>query len=151
MNILSKCLLLCSFGLALGICPTKGRAEGMTVGMHLASIHSKDNDRMNNDNLGAYVQSGHLVAGCYKNSIHRNSFYAGYVLEAGPFAITGGIISGYMRHNGQGHTRGALGPLLAFSARSPEFWGVRVRANYVPARLVKAADVLNLAIETHFN
>lgn len=127
-----------------------GAAQGQTVGVHVASVHSKENSQFNNDNWGAYIQKDGWLGGIYRNSIHRNTFYAGRTIEYGPFALAGGLMTGYQKKSGIGYTRGAVGGFLAISAFTPEIAGVRAKITYIPARLVKSPDVLNLAIEKKF-
>jgi hypothetical protein len=150
MHPLSKFTLCLAAGLAFSVCQ-KTHAQGLTVGVHLASVHIPAHDDQNNRNLGAYVRSvdGWTLGG-YRNTIRRNSLYAGKTERGllGPVDVTAGIVSGYQKKDGKGHTRGALGPLLAFSYQVPvAVLGVKPRIVYVPGHLVKAADLVHLAVE----
>jgi hypothetical protein len=147
-------------GSALGYA-TDAHAEGLVVGLHLASHHFPDDEGYNNVNVGAYARFDNgLTIGGYRNSIRRNSFYAGYTQALpGPFSVTVGAISGYKLKQGkghkvgstsEGHTRGALGLLLAPSIALPSIMGVTPRIIYSPGHLVKADDSFNLSIESSF-
>jgi hypothetical protein len=82
-------------------------AQADTIGLHLASWHSKPG--YNNVNPGAYWRgdSG-LTVGAYCNSESRSALfpgarrcelarYVGYSFEAGPVTLTAGVIDGYQR------------------------------------------------------
>lgn len=101
MNIVSKCLLLCSFGLAMGLCPTKGRAEGVTIGVHTISAHVPQHDQTNT-NWGIYARRGQTEAGIYRNSFARTGAYLaqGFELAQGGWGVLGlqvGVAYGYQR------------------------------------------------------
>jgi len=66
-----------------------------TIGVHTVSIHAPDHDE-NNENFGLYVQHKRLILGAYRNSIDRNTVYAGYVQPLGHgFDVMAGLASGY--------------------------------------------------------
>jgi hypothetical protein len=100
-----KHLLRCVFGLgisllicaAIGYC-TQARAEGLIVGLHLASVHTPARDGQNNTNTGVYVRDASgLTAGAYVNTQRRTSLYVGQQFDLGPIDVTVGIVSGYQR------------------------------------------------------
>ena len=94
---------------ALTACATHAQDDGMTIGLHLASVHSAPG--MNNRNPGLYLRmpSG-FTAGFYENSVSKTRFagegsprristYAGWTWETSSrrFAVTIGAASGYGR------------------------------------------------------
>jgi len=160
MHYSSGLALTLLIGSALGY-STQAQAEGITVGVHTISHHFPDDEGYNDNNIGLYARLDNgLTFGGYRNSIQRNSFYLGYSHELpGPFSVTVGAVSGYQFKagngrkpgaHGEGHTRGALGLLLAGSVALPQVFGLTPRIIYFPGHLVKADDVLNLAIEQSF-
>jgi hypothetical protein len=87
-------LLICA---AIGYC-TRAHAEGITVGLHLASVHVPAKDGQNNTNAGFYLRSAAgLTAGVYENTLRRTSLYAGKSFALGPVDVVVGIVSGYQR------------------------------------------------------
>ncbi len=126
-------------------------ASAQTFGLHLASTHFPEHKGDNNQNLGAYVrlESG-LTFGGYRNTIERNSFYVGQTFEVGPFELVGGVISGYQKKGGKGHSRGFLSLLGAVSIALPAVAGVTPRVTFAPGQLVKTQNVLHLSIERGF-
>jgi hypothetical protein len=75
-----------------------------TVGLHLVSVHAEDGKSAsgsrgwNNATYGAYaIWSNGFTVGAYRNSLYRQSYYAGWTLSHGPFAITLGAVTGYDR------------------------------------------------------
>ena len=82
-------LILCSLAFAA--------SAQTTMGLHTFSVHAPDGNE-NNDNFGAYVQHKRWIAGAYRNSIGRDTVYAGYVKPLGyGFDLMGGFASGYDR------------------------------------------------------
>jgi len=86
-------LLICS---VVGC--SKAHAEGLKLGVHLASVHLPAKDGQNNDNVGLYVrtESG-LTAGAYRNTLRRTSLYVGETFTLGPVDVLVGVASGYQR------------------------------------------------------
>lgn len=120
--------------LALALFAASVQAE-VTVGLHLASVHTEDN--YNNDNLGGYVKVGNIVVGSYYNSVRRQSTYAAYVWQMGPVAIATGLITGY---------RNEAVPLIAPSVA---YHGVRLTViPQVPG--VTKVTVMHLSLEHTF-
>jgi hypothetical protein len=74
-------------------------SQAQTVGLHLASVHEAQG--MNNTNPGAYYRSATgWTAGAYRNSVRRNSVYAGKTWETSTWhglsaAVTAGGVTGY--------------------------------------------------------
>lgn len=69
----TRCLLL----LAACVLAADARAEDISVGVHLASIHSPQREQ-NNTNPGLYGRYRQWVVGGYRNSDDRDTFYLGY-------------------------------------------------------------------------
>lgn len=69
---------------------------GLTIGLHVASVHVPAHDGQNNFNPGIYVkhESG-WAGGVYRNTIKRTTFWGGYELSHGPLSLTLGVASGY--------------------------------------------------------
>jgi hypothetical protein len=65
--------------------------------------------------------------------------------------LTAGIIGSYQRKDGQGWSRGYIGPLVALSAASPiSIMGATPRITLVPGHLVKSRTVVHLSLEHKF-
>lgn len=115
----------------------------LILGLHLVSMHAPDKDH-NNQNLGAYVRTAEgWTAGGYRNSIGRNSFYAGRTFEYGPFGVTLAGITGYQKKGGLGFSRGGITPMLA-----PSVCYGPVRISYIP-RIGERSSVAHLSLEFH--
>lgn len=76
--------------------------QGTTVGLHLATWHSNNADgHLNNLNPGVYVRTpGGFTLGAYRNSVWRNSVYAGWSWQCAltptvSVGLTAGAVSGY--------------------------------------------------------
>lgn len=72
-------------------------ATAIAIGLHLGTYHFDRSKEYNEVNLGIYAMCDGYTAGYYRNSYHRDSFYAGYTWEKGPFALTAGAVTGYRR------------------------------------------------------
>lgn len=95
-------------------------SRAQVVGLHLGSQHTNDPHGLaNNLNPGLYVRFDNgVTAGFYKNSIHKDTFYAGWTApEFYRVSFTFGAASGY-RNDGQAFN---LIPIIAsrLSACSP--------------------------------
>lgn len=113
---------------------------GLTVGLHLASVHVPAADWQNNANVGIYAKTaGGITAGIYRNTQHRTSVYAGYTLEHGPFALTLGAITGYSAR--------PVMPMLAPSVALPALAGITPRLTFIPKFGAVKAAALHLSIE----
>ena len=119
----------------------------VTVGVHLASVHSQPG--YNNTNPGVYLQAGNgITLGTYRNSVRAQSSYLAYTLHSAPQAWAGdarlslsmGAVSGY---------RGPLlQPLLVPSMAWPVGRGSAVRLALIPKPpRDAAAAALHLAVE----
>jgi hypothetical protein len=143
--------------------------SSIVFGVHLASIHIPAHEGQQNFNPGVYarMESG-VTVGTYHNTLGKQTFYAGYTVERGPFALTPGLASGYQRSQypapcskaqtaaGSTHcwytTPGSktyLMPMLAPSVRLPAVLGVTPRVSYIPG-LGGSSNVFHLSIEAKF-
>lgn len=148
-------MLLISACLAAGC----AQAEGLTVGVHLVSIHSPQRTQ-SNTNPGLYIRKDQWQAGFYRNSYRRTSVYAGYGIPVGPVELMLGAASGYRRectpwtddsgtpHEGcTGLSRGALTPLAALSYAPPvSIFNVRPRFWLMPG-FGKVSSVFHVSVE----
>lgn len=55
------------------------QAQDLYVSVPLTSYHADRDAGYNENNLGIGIEYDGFVAGYYKNSIHKDTFYAGYV------------------------------------------------------------------------
>lgn len=79
--------------------------ESLIIGAHLYSIHPSKESWMNDANIGIYACAGpsnQYCAGTFKNTLSKQSFWAGYTLRhrqdsTSPleFALTLGVVNGY--------------------------------------------------------
>lgn len=129
--------------------------QAQTVGLHLGSAHFPARDYQNNVNPGVYVRlDGGATFGIYHNTIRRTSVYAGWTWEAGPLALTAGVVTGYKRHcDAQGvcygSSRHSVMPMLSPSVRLPEIAGYAPRISYIPS-IGASSSVLHLSVERQF-
>ena len=74
-----------------------GAAHADTLGFHIGSQHFPAK-QYNNFNPGAYyIHSGGATIGTYYNSERRQSVYAGWTWDYGPWRLQAGAITGYRR------------------------------------------------------
>ena len=74
-----------------------GMANAGTLGLHIGSQHFPARD-YNNFNPGAYYIHGNgATVGTYYNSERRQSVYAGWTWDYGPWRLQAGAITGYRR------------------------------------------------------
>ena len=74
-----------------------GAAHADTVGFHIGSQHFPAK-QYNNFNPGAYyIHSSGATIGTYYNSERRQSVYAGWTWDYGPWRLQAGAITGYRR------------------------------------------------------
>lgn len=108
----------------------------VTIGLHLHSTHF-GSEGVNNNNLGVYVVADQWVVGAYRNSLHRNSVYAGYVFETKSklFALTVAGITGYS------HTKVMVAPSVKLG---------NFRISGIPP-VLKQPGVLHLSAEFDFS
>jgi len=148
------------------LCAAAGAVHAQTtVGVHLASSHVPAQDYQNSFNPGIYVcaENG-VIAGVFRNSLGRTSAYAGFVVDAGPYALMVGLATGYQKRavampcnnagsagcwQVVGSTNARLVPMVAPSVRLPEVAGVTPRISYVPGLGINASAV-HLSVERRF-
>lgn len=140
--------LLALFWVLVGVsfC-SSAKADELTVGLHLASHHFPERSYQNNTNPGIYVrtESG-WTGGIYYNTLKRTSVYGGYTVEAGPFALTAGVVSGYQLKDGYGVSHAYLTPFISPSVALPTVLGVTPRLAIIPGT-GKTSNVLHLSVE----
>ena len=74
-----------------------GVANAGTLGLHIGSQHYPARD-FNNANPGVYyIHSSGATIGTYYNSERRQSVYAGWTWDYGPWRLQAGAITGYRR------------------------------------------------------
>ena len=74
-----------------------GAAHADTLGFHIGSQHFPAK-QYNNFNPGAYyIHSSGATIGTYYNSERRQSVYAGWTWNHGPWRLQAGAITGYRR------------------------------------------------------
>ena len=74
-----------------------GMAHAGTLGFHLGSQHFPA-QQYNNFNPGAYyIHDNGATVGTYYNSERRQSVYAGWTWDSGPWRLQVGAITGYKR------------------------------------------------------
>ena len=140
--------LLASFwGLVLSTFCSGAKAEGLTIGLHLASHHFPERSYQNNTNPGIYFRTeGGWTGGIYYNTLRRVSAYGGYTVKAGPFSLTAGVVSGYQLKDGYGVSRAYLTPFLSPSVELPKVLGMVPRLAIIPGTRA-TSNVLHLSVE----
>lgn len=95
-NNLTKLLVLA--GMVCAVLGTAGNlAHAGTLGLHIGSQHFPAQD-YNNFNPGAYyIHDNGATVGTYYNSERRQSVYAGWTWDSGPWRLQVGAITGYER------------------------------------------------------
>ena len=95
-NNLTKLLVL--VGMVCAVLGTAGTlAHAGTLGVHIGSQHFPAQD-YNNFNPGAYyIHDNGATVGTYYNSERRQSVYAGWTWDSGPWRLQVGAITGYER------------------------------------------------------
>ena len=119
----------------------------------------------NNLNLGAYVlfENG-VTLGTYRNTLRRQTVYAGYTWQGETFGLMVAAGSGYQLRRvaaacqdpnntncgwTEGFSNGVLSPMVAPSIRTPEFLGASARVSFMPG-IGRASSVLHLSVEAKF-
>jgi hypothetical protein len=126
----------------LGLSVAVPCARADTVGLHLASHHFPSK-HYNNSNPGIYyrVDEG-WTAGYYRNSLRKDSVYAGYTWKYHQLDITTALVTGYF-HDVQ--------PLLVPSLSLFTYEGFTPRVAYIPRVEKKiGSHVLHLMVERAF-
>ena len=95
-NNLTKLLVMA--GMVCAVLGTAGTlAYAGTLGVHIGSQHFPA-QQYNNFNPGAYyIHDNGATVGTYYNSERRQSVYAGWTWDSGPWRLQVGAITGYER------------------------------------------------------
>ena len=95
-NNLTKLLVMA--GMVCAVLGTAGTlAHAGTLGVHIGSQHFPA-QQYNNFNPGAYyIHDNGATVGTYYNSERRQSVYAGWTWDSGPWRLQVGAITGYER------------------------------------------------------
>ncbi len=120
-------------------------AEELTFGFHLGSQHTPDHGgRANNLNPGAYlVLPNGITAGFYKNSLHKDTFYAGYTTaEWMRLRLTVGAASGYQKDG--------LIPIIVPTVRLFTAYDWNLKLAYIPKIDSKSSEIWHLMIDKSF-
>jgi hypothetical protein len=139
---------------------------GITLGLHVATVHLPQADYLHNTNPGVYARLDNgITFGAYRNSFGRTSAYLAYTYEYGFAALTVGGITGYQMKDVpcvgdrarmgydycyDGNSRGAVGLLIAPSVRLPEVLGITPRITLLPQFSAKGHTAIHLSIERGF-
>lgn len=139
---------------------------GVTLGLHLVSVHVPAESWQNNVNPGIYLKtSDGWTVGAFYNTLKRTAVYGGYTFERGPFAVTVGVTTGYRKvvtdtpnPNGwgphtiteRGYSSGAFTPMIAPSVALPKIGGVTPRLSFIPGIGAVKFSVLHLSVEEKF-
>jgi len=110
-----------------------------TIGLHIGSHHIPAKT-YNNTNPGLYYRTDEgWTIGAYRNSLRKNSVYAGYTWKFGALDVTTAGVTGYF-HKVQ--------PLLVPSLSLFTYQGVTPRIAYIPRVEKKiGSHVLHLMVE----
>lgn len=138
-------------------------AMSQVIGLHIGSQHTNDPHGLaNNLNPGLYVRFDNgVTAGFYKNSIHKDTFYAGWTApEFYRVSFTFGGASGY-RNDGQAFN---LIPIIVPSIRIFTYDGdtksfdgdpnkvgtVSFRMTVIPRIYAEGQDIFHFMVERRF-
>ena len=102
-----------------------------SIGIHLWSKHHPSNDYQNNDNYGMYYKSSDYEIGYYRNTLRRNSFYAGKNYSYGQIDFFVGGITGYKREGCNCQTDG-FSPWVVTPIIVPSIRFQNLRVSIVP-------------------
>jgi hypothetical protein len=122
-----------------GASGAQAQTQAHTFGLHLVSYHEPDKT-YNNTNPGMYYRHPDgWTAGFYRNSVRRDSIYAGYTLKYGIFDVTVAGVTGYFDK---------VQPLLVPSVSLGTWGGITPRIAYIPRVEKKiGSHVLHLMLE----
>ncbi len=125
--------------LALAVMAMAPNAQAGTIGLHVASHHAPAKN-YNNSNPGIYYRNDEgWTAGAYRNSLRKDSVYAGYTWKFGALDVTTAGVTGYFDK---------VQPLLVPSISLFTYQGITPRIAYIPRVEKKiGAHVLHLMIE----
>ncbi len=131
-------LIRASF-LALAVMAMAPNTVAGTIGFHVASHHAPAKT-YNNSNPGIYYRNDEgWTAGAYRNSLSKNSVYAGYTWKFGALDVTTAGVTGYFNK---------VQPLLVPSVSLFTYQGITPRIAYIPQVEKKiGSHVLHLMIE----
>lgn len=79
---------------AMGFC-TSARAEAITAGLHIGSLHLPAKSYLRDFNTGLYARQGVWQGGVFRNSYGRTSVYGGAVLPIAGVELMLGLATGY--------------------------------------------------------
>ena len=135
-NNLTKLLVLA--GMVCAVLGTAGNlAHAGTLGLHIGSKHFPA-QQYNNANPGAYyIHDNGATVGTYYNSERRQSVYAGWTWDSGPWRLQVGAITGY--------ERSAVLPMVVPSVAL----GYGFRLTVLPKVERNGSSVVHLMWETH--
>lgn len=147
---------------------------GLTIGMHMATVHIPHRDYQNDINPGMYVQHTEtgLTVGAYHNTLRRTSVYVTKSFNTGKLfgmqtnVMLGGI-TGYKRiesynlqDDSTGHpvwvtfeegvSKHSVAPMLAASIELPSMQGVTPRITLVPPSSNAGSTALHFSMEHKF-
>lgn len=131
--------LLCLVLLAAATFTLAPSAGAATIGLHIASHHAPAKN-YNNANPGIYYRSNEgWTIGGYRNSLRKNSVYAGYTWKFGVLDVTTAGVTGYFN---------TVQPLLVPSISLFTYKGITPRIAYIPRVEKKiGSHVLHLMVE----
>jgi hypothetical protein len=147
---------------------------GLTIGLHMATVHIPHKDYQNDINPGLYVSHNEtgLTVGTYHNTLRRTSVYitksinTGTVLGQQTSVVVGGI-TGYkriesteLRHdancdpyiytNVEGVSKHSVSPFIALSTTLPTVQGITPRITLVPPASNAGSTAIHLSMEHKF-
>lgn len=110
-----------------------------TIGLHIGSHHMPSKN-YNNSNPGLYYRTDEgWTAGFYRNSLRKDSVYAGYTWKFGALDVTTAGVTGYFNK---------VQPLLVPSVSLFTYRGITPRIAYIPRVEKKiGAHVIHLMVE----
>jgi hypothetical protein len=131
--------LICTALLAVAAFLLAPWAQAGTIGLHIGSHHMPSKD-YNNSNPGMYYRADEgWTAGFYRNSLRKDSVYAGYTWKFGALDVTTAGVTGYFNK---------VQPLLVPSVSLFTYRGITPRIAYIPRVEKKiGAHVLHLMVE----
>lgn len=110
-------------------------AHADQLGIHAWSHHTPSKTTQNNHNFGLYWQTPDTEIGYYKNTLSRNSFYAGYRYQYQGIDVFVGGITGYKREHCQceidGFSPWVITPIVVPS-KAFTFQNFSMRVSVVP-------------------
>jgi hypothetical protein len=130
---------------------------GLTLGLHLGTIHLNTPQHLNGINPGAYLRTEHsLQVGAYVNSVRRPTLYLAQSLEVvRGVDLVVGLATGYRRREQNvpckytdlrpcqqwdTSVKGTLSPLLAISTARPLDGDLNLRVSVTPIPPCPAPD-----------